>query len=84
MRTTLTTYRDGKKRIRWGLVAAAVAGVYVGVIGAAELFWVGITGAFSPLIGLYALMAASLVTVRIVGGVLAKPADLIKAEAGAV
>jgi hypothetical protein len=41
--------------------------VHVAVIGGVEIFWYLFTGGFSPLIGGFALVAAWLILVRVVG-----------------
>lgn len=84
MRFPILQYRDGKKRVHWPLMLAFIVGTYAGVTALSEVFWFGFAGGFSPLVGLYALVAATLIVIRVVGGVLALPADLLKAEAGEV
>ena len=84
MRLHYVDRKNGKKRVNWPALVAFVPGAYALVIGAAEVFWYGLTGGFSPLIGLFALVAATLVVIRVVGTSLSTPADLLKAQAGGV
>lgn len=76
--------RDGKKRVNWTALTAFAVFIYAATIAFAEVFWFGFTGGFSTLIGLYAVVAATLVVVRVVGGVLMLPADLLRAQSGGV
>jgi hypothetical protein len=84
MRLHFITIKNGKKHLVWPLVSAFVLGAYTLIIGASEAIWLGITGGASLLVAMYAFVAASLVVIRVLGSSLVKPADLIKAEAGAV
>jgi hypothetical protein len=79
-----TIIRDGKKRLNWPVLGPLVLANFVVVVGGSELGWHALTGGFSTLVGLYALVAASIAAVRIIGTSLAKPFDLLKAEAGGV
>lgn len=80
MKLHFITIKDGKRRVHWPLLTAFVALTYVLVIAAAEEFWVFLTGGYSPLIGLYALVVATLVVIRVVGASLVKPMNLLRAE----
>lgn len=65
--------RDNKRKVHWTALLAFVLLAYAGVIGAAELFWRLLTGGFSPLVGGFALVAATLFAVRTVGACLFAP-----------
>ena len=65
--------KDGKKRLIWSALLVFVTTAFAVVIGAAEAFWYFFTGGFSPLIGGYALVAATLLVIRMVGANLACP-----------
>jgi hypothetical protein len=84
MKNHFITIRNGKKRVCWLPLFAFVAGTYAALIGAAEVFWLGFTGGFSPLVGGYALVAATLVVIRVVVGSLTMPGDLLRAQEGGV
>jgi hypothetical protein len=72
---------DGKTRVIWPALLIFVALTYATVIGGAELFWYGFTGGPSLLIGGYALVAATLVVIRVVGASLFDPYDPIEGRA---
>jgi hypothetical protein len=78
MRYQSIRVQEGKKRFTWAALALFVPTAYLVVIGAAELFWYLFTGGFSPLIGLYALFAATLLVVRTVGEMLSAPAPRVR------
>ncbi len=84
MRLHFVSIKDGKKRICWPFLGSFVVGVYALVLGAAEALWLSLAGGPSLLVGLYALVLATLIVIRVVGASLVKPADLIRAETGAV
>lgn len=84
MRYHCTILKAGKKQLNWSVLGPLVVANYVGMIGFAEVFWFVLTGAFNPLVGLFALVAATIGAIRIVGTSLAKPIDLMRAEAGGV
>jgi hypothetical protein len=65
--------KNGKKRIIWSALFVFVATAFSVVIGSAEAFWYLLTGGFSPLIGLYALVIATLLVIRVVGASLVGP-----------
>jgi len=65
--------QDHKRRVHWTALLGFVLLAYAGVIGAAELFWRLFTGGFSPLVGGFALVAATLFVVRTVGACLFAP-----------
>lgn len=84
MRYPCTILKNGKKQLNWPVLGPVVVATYVVMIGAAEAFWLALTGGFNPLVGLFALVAATIAVIRIIGTSLAKPIDLMKAEAGGV
>ena len=65
--------KEGKKRLVWSALLVFVAAVLAVVIGAAEAFWYFLTGGFSPLVAGFALVAATLLVIRLVGARLADP-----------
>ena len=67
MRALELTMKDGRRTIHWSTLLLAVAAVHAVVIGAVEAFWYVFTGGFSPLLGGFALVAANLIAVRIIG-----------------
>lgn len=73
MRLHYIRVKDGKRQVLWLALAVFVLTVYAVVIVSAELFWYFFTGGFSPLVGLYALVAATLTVIRLVGGAFADP-----------
>jgi hypothetical protein len=73
--------RDGKKRVRWPALIVFVLGIYVIEVGAAEVFWHLFTGGFSPLIGGYAAVVATLTVIRLIGAGLSMPARKIVTRA---
>ncbi len=73
MRLHYIEVKDGNRKIHWPILAFFVVAAYAVVIGSAEVFWYFFTGGFSTLVGLYALVAATLTVIRLVGGALATP-----------
>lgn len=73
MRSLYNRHQNGTKTIRWLTVMVTVVMIYVLVIASAEVFWYLFTGGLSWLIGGYALVAATLVAIRVVGTTLANP-----------
>ncbi len=72
--------KDGKKQLIWTSLLVFVVLVFILVIAALEAFWYGFTGGFSPLVGGFGLVAATLIVIRIVGASLASP--VVKARSG--
>lgn len=68
-----TSVKEGKKRLVWSALLVFVAVVLSVVIVAAEAFWYGLTGGFSPLVAGFALVAGTLLVIRLVGASLADP-----------
>ena len=71
MRLLINEGKDGRKSVNWMMLLACVVMVPVVVIGSVELFWYKLSGGFSPLMGLFGLMAAILIVIRLVGETLA-------------
>ena len=76
MRFRFIHIKDGKRRCNWAFLALFVVLTYVLVVAAAELYWFGMTGGLSRLIGGYAFVAATLIVIRVVGSGLLVPEDL--------
>jgi hypothetical protein len=74
------TIKDGKKRLVWSALLVFVSAAFAVVIAAAEAFWYFFTGGFSPLVGGFALVAAILLVIRVVGASLAGPVVIVDAE----
>lgn len=76
--TTLNFRKDGGRgAVNWSVVTFVTLAVHLLVIGGVEVFWKLFTGGFSPLIGLFGLVGAWLILVRVLGEGLFLPADLI-------
>jgi hypothetical protein len=73
MRFNYLTIKDGKPKIIWPAMFTFVASVHVVVVTASEAFWYVLTGSFSALIGGFALVAATLIVIRVVGASMTMP-----------
>lgn len=80
MRPHYIRIQDGKRRVIWPALAVFVLTVHAIVIGSAEVFWYLFTGGFSPLIGGYAFVTATLVVIRAVGASLTMPIPKLEAR----
>jgi cation transport ATPase len=67
MRFLLQKRKDGRTTVNWLMLLGCVVMVPVVVIAAVEVFWYKFTGGFSTLMGLFALVAAILIVIRLVG-----------------
>ncbi len=76
MRFRLSSIKEGKRRCNWASLVLFVVVTYVIVIATAELYWLGMTGGFSRLVGGYAFVMATLIVIRAVGSGLNVPEDL--------
>jgi hypothetical protein len=74
MRFYSVSDRDGKKQVNWLSLLIFVPSAYAAVVAAAEGFWYFFTGGFSPLVGGFGGVVATLVVIRVVGECLVAPA----------